>query len=111
MSVCVCVYVCVCYVLCAHVWGGTESYEAYGTGGAAYITRVCVETLFNIEIWTPELDTGTGLVFLCFCAYLLFLIVHAMQSLFLRSKRNVHSAHESQSGCAALAVASERRFL
>ena len=47
-------------VVCVCVGGGTESYEAYGAGGAAYITRVCVETLFYIEIWTPELDPETG---------------------------------------------------
>ena len=31
-----------------------------------------------------------------------FLIAHAMKSLFLQSKRNLHSTHSCQSGCAAL---------
>ena len=55
VCVCVCMYVCVCYVLCAYVLGGTESYEAYGAGGAAYITRVCGNIVQH-----RDLDTGTG---------------------------------------------------
>ena len=50
----------VCVMCCVRMCGGGPRVTRLTGRGGVLILPVCVETLFNIEIWTPELDTGSG---------------------------------------------------